>query len=739
VTPESDTRVVIEGRTVLVVEDELAVALSEKMILEDYGFRVLVASTGEDAVSLVEKTPEIDLVLMDINLGAGIDGTKAAEQILALRELPLIFLSSHTEREVVDKTEGITCYGYVVKNSGETVLLASIRMAFRLSDARCNERESERARLESEAKFRNIVQSTPMGIHMYRLEEDGRLVFTGANRAADDILGVENSRFVSMTIEEAFPGLVGTEVPDRYRQAAKDGMPWNTLQIDYQHGAIAGAFEVHAFQTEPGSMVAMFTDITERKRADEALRISEDRFRHLFDRIPIGIGITDADGQMEANGAFYRMLGRSPKDGPLRWSEIVHPDDLRAQTEIIDAILRGEEASAHCVRRFCHKNGTTVWAELDTLARRSESKALMYVITAAVNVTDREAARQALAESEQLAAAISDSVPVLVYVYDLAKHCNVWVNSRHREFLGREVTTDPAELSVDDMVALVHPDDMPLFFDGLDRIVSGNAKGDVQVEARFRQGDKWVWMLHRASVFERDAGGSAVKIIGSLVDISDRKAAEVEVEQANRNLEALVGERDLLLREMNHRIKNNLFVVKSLLDLREAAHDVDLTNVKNQVVSISLVHELLNDSHDFRGVHAREYVDAILQSVFAGLQGDDVEVESDIEDIDLPSQTAVPVGLIVNEVATNALRHGRLPGEPFRFAARLHRDADTGTWELAMHNTGRPLPEGIDLEKPKTLGLQLISALTHQLRGTLEIQRSPRTAITLRFPCYERA
>jgi len=143
----------------------------------------------------------------------------------------------------------------------------------------------ENALMESEEKFRNIVEASPMGMHLYQLEADGRLVFIGANPAADTILSVDNSIFVGKTIEEAFPPLIGTEVPDRYRTVAVDGNPWQMEQIDYDFKQIKGAYEVYAFQTAPRKMVAMFLDITERKRTEAALRESEIRYRRIFENV----------------------------------------------------------------------------------------------------------------------------------------------------------------------------------------------------------------------------------------------------------------------------------------------------------------------------------------------------------------------------------------------------------------------------------------------------------------------
>jgi len=118
--------------TLLLVEDESVIAITEKVQLEKYDYKVLVVSTGEKAIEAVKTSSEIDLVLMDINLGDGIDGTEAAEVILKDRDIPILFLSSHSEREIVEKTKKITSYGYVLKNSSITVLDASIKMAFKL-------------------------------------------------------------------------------------------------------------------------------------------------------------------------------------------------------------------------------------------------------------------------------------------------------------------------------------------------------------------------------------------------------------------------------------------------------------------------------------------------------------------------------------------------------------------------------------------------------------------------------
>ncbi|MEX2445569.1 MAG: response regulator [Alkalispirochaeta sp.] len=167
------------AKTLLLVEDEALIALNTKMQLEKIGYSVSHVLTGEAAVNYaLNPDSRSDLILMDINLGNGIDGTQAAEQILNQIEIPVVFLSSHTDPKVVEKTENITSYGYVVKNSGLTVLDASIKMAFKLFDAK-----QQHAR--SEKEYRRLFDTMPTGI--VHQSADGTI--TSVNPAAERMLG----------------------------------------------------------------------------------------------------------------------------------------------------------------------------------------------------------------------------------------------------------------------------------------------------------------------------------------------------------------------------------------------------------------------------------------------------------------------------------------------------------------------------------------------------------------------
>ena len=131
------------------------------------------------------------------------------------------------------------------------------------------QRQAEAALQESVATFRNIVQSSPMGIYIYRLEDDGRLIFTGANPAADRLLGMDHSLFIGLPIEKAFPGLRETDIPEQFRRVVRSGESWQNGSVQYDDGVASGMFEVHAFRMAPGRLAVLFNDITDRRRAEE--------------------------------------------------------------------------------------------------------------------------------------------------------------------------------------------------------------------------------------------------------------------------------------------------------------------------------------------------------------------------------------------------------------------------------------------------------------------------------------
>ena len=252
-------------KTILLVEDEAVIALAGKKALERYGYSVLIVHSGEQAIETVRTVPGIDLVLMDIDLGAGIDGTQAAERILEDHELPIIFVSSHSERQVVEKTEKITSYGYIVKSSSMTVFDASIKMAFKLH-------AKNRELLETRNKLRTTLDAIPdlmfvVDKHGYFVDYHNRTDLRGTAIPADKIVGSHLSDLFS-------PEETATQL-DLYRRCLDTGQVL-THTYELVPSGIPRSFCVQLARLDSDHILAIVRDITQQKQVEERLRQCEE-------------------------------------------------------------------------------------------------------------------------------------------------------------------------------------------------------------------------------------------------------------------------------------------------------------------------------------------------------------------------------------------------------------------------------------------------------------------------------
>ncbi|MDZ7792181.1 MAG: sensor histidine kinase [Spirochaetia bacterium] len=202
-------------------------------------------------------------------------------------------------------------------------------------------------------------------------------------------------------------------------------------------------------------------------------------------------------------------------------------------------------------------------------------------------------------------------------------------------------------------------------------------------------------------------------------------------------LEQQLEEKEILLEELRHRMKNDLTMISSLISLKNKSvgDEIDLSDLQLRIDAMRQVHEKIHRVDGAGYVRIKEYIEDLLTTIFSAYTENEVWREIDIDYVSLKVRKAIPIGLIVNEMAINALQHGFNEETESWFTVRLHRRRDH-YYDLIIENTGNPFPQHIDTENPKTLGLQLVSTLAGQLQGQLDIKRSPYPVFTIRFP-YE--
>jgi PAS domain S-box-containing protein len=288
-------------KTILLVEDEVLIAQMEKMILEKNGFRVITAYKGEKAVSVMDEIPGIDLILMDINLGSGMSGPEAAGKILEKHDIPLIFLSSHSEPEVVAQTEMITSYGYVVKNSEETVLVTSIKMAFRLFESKMREKERTDQLMESEKNLAEAQRIAKLG-HWWLNTADNSVLWSDE---VYNIFEMKKSDFggkFETFLEHVHPEDRTKVQAINYRSRETGENFIHEYRIIFSNGRIKYIQgKGFASRNEEGKIIRLFgtiQDITDMKIVYEAYRESELKWRMLVDNSPDFIAIYDQEGKI---------------------------------------------------------------------------------------------------------------------------------------------------------------------------------------------------------------------------------------------------------------------------------------------------------------------------------------------------------------------------------------------------------------------------------------------------------
>ncbi len=468
----------------------------------------------------------------------------------------------------------------------------------------------------------------------------------------------------------------------------------------------------------------------ERKRVEVQARERETLLATTLASTVDGILVVDDNGKTILTNRRFAELWEIPPallesaNDPAMLEyvlgELVDPDAFLRKVKL----LYGSDDVAMDTLQF--KNGQVL--ERYSLPLRSGGRHLGRVWSFH-DITERQKADTALLESRALLKAIVDGTTDAVYVKDLDGRYKLFNHAAVR-FTGK---TEAEVLGKDDF-AIFPSDEAKTVMAREQEPFLEVAPRSYEETVTFANGQPMTFWTTSGPIVGPD--GKPVAIFGVSRDITARKAAEARLQE-------MVQEKEALLKEVHHRVKNNLQVIASLLRLESARSEHPdtrsvLGEMQGRVRSMALLHEALNRSGTFAAVDLGGYLQRLATESFRALVAAPgaVQLRLNLASVSVEMDQAMPCGLLVNELIANTLEHGFPDGCTGEVLIELQPMAENSNWQLRVSDTGVGLPTDFEARRSRSLGLQLVGDLAGQLGGTLRVGPGPDAVFTVTFPVH---
>jgi hypothetical protein len=579
-------------------------------------------------------------------------------------------------------------------------------------------KDSAKALKKSEERYKQLIETMNDGFGV----QDTHGVFTYVNERLSRMLGHPREEIVGYPVVSFMDQengdlmkrcmstvMEGGRFSYEVEWTAKDGSRVSTIispnPLVDENNALIGAF-------------AVVTDITDRKRAEESVRESEERLRALIDAMPDFVCFRDGEGRWlvvnETGLRLFQLEGidyKGKKGGEI--SELspaysgVYPTCKKTDevTWNEGAPWRGEEVVSSTNGCDCVYSMTKV----PLFHKDGKRKGLVVL---GRDVTENKRAQEILIHKTEEQTLLLDNIETQIW-YLKSPETYGAVNRAHAAFLGME----KEDLEGKSLFEVVPRQEATNRSAANKRVFERKEK--LHAEESFLDGSGGEHLLSVVRTPKLDEEGDVEYVICAAYDITEAKKAERRVRESLK-------EKDILLKEIHHRVKNNLQIISSLLNLQSQYvqnRDImeSLRDSRNRIKSIALVHEKLYQSKDLANVRFSEYVANLLRYLFRsyGISPELVRSAIDIDDVSMGIDTIISCGLIINELVSNSLKHAFSPGEGGEIGIRFRSNQSFSTLEISDNGVG--LPEELDIEGTESLGLKLVVALVDELKGRLEL------------------
>lgn len=592
--------------------------------------------------------------------------------------------------------------------------------------AEVKSKQTERELLEARKMFQLVLDTIPVRVFWKDLDSN----FLGCNRpfavdagleSPEEIIGLndfemgwaeqaELYRRDDRRVIESGQSKLGYEEPQTTPNGSRMWLRTNKVPLLDTDGTIKG-------------ILGTYEDITEWKHIEETLRDSEARYRIVADNTYDWEYWTSPERRfLYTSPSSERITGYKASDfeaDPNLLFHIIHPNDLsRYEAHLEDA--ESKRFSGSLEFRIIHRDGTTRWIGhvcqpvFDTegrfLGRRGSNR----------DITDQKQAEQALRESEQRFRLALRNTPVSVAVQDRDLRY-IWAYNQRMTIPQKIVGLFDHEIFTAEEASHITKIKQ--------RVLDEDTEFREQVWFNRPSGRVFLDICWEPV---HDQFGHVVGVASARVDLTPMKLAE-------ESLKTALAEKEVLLKEIHHRVKNNMQVISSLVAL-QAKHSPDvsiravLREITHRVRSMSIVHEKLYQSADLARVDLSQYVRTLLKYLWRAYETESARIQLilDLEPVALAVDAAVPFGLILNELVTNALKHAFRDGGQGEVSVSLRSNIH-GRVRLSVRDNGEGMPEGYDWREAQSLGLRLVQMLARQLRASIEVSRCAGTGFTVTF------
>lgn len=594
-------------------------------------------------------------------------------------------------------------------------------------------RQAENALREAEAKYRNIFENAVEGI--FQTTFDGQ--FINVNPALVAIYGYESAADLMQNITN-----IKTQVyvdPNRRDEFVSlmqqhDAVFRFESQIYRQDGTKIWISEnariVRDSEGQPLYYEGSVEDISQRKQVEAALLESQERWQLAVRGNNDGIW----DWNVKTNQTFFsprwkEMIGYQDHEIAnhfSEWEKRIHPEDVPRTMQTVKEHFAQQTPFYIIEHRILCKDGTYKWILARGQAIWDEAGNPVRMTGSHTDITLAKQAESALKESEEWFRNLVETSSDWVWEVD-ANDFYTYASPKVRELLGYE----PEELLGKTPFDLMPPEELARVANFFYAIAAAQEPFNCVENTNLHKNGHLV-VLESSGVPIFNADGTFRGYRGMDRDITDRK-------QSDFQLRASLKEKEVLLKEIHHRVKNNLQVISSLLKLQAGYIDDEnvqslFTESYNRVRSMALIHEKLYQTSNLAKIEAGDYIRNLVDNLFRSynISTQKIDLCLKVDKILLDVDTAVPCGLIINEIVSNALKYAFTHQKCGEISIHFIKK-DSDYLLLSIKDNGTGLPPDFNLEESESLGLQLVVNLTEQLEGTLTYGSNGGTCFKILF------